>query len=352
MLRGESIAMNLAAPAANAFLSHDQLLMVDLAASASRDNQGVVYAALLDGAGQVVGHADPAAMLKPLDFQPSRDLPGVVKHAAVREGRFKDVSVWDLSVPVRLAGGKQVLGSVHVGLAQSVVEGAVLQSLLGLGAISVAILVLGVGLTFWALKVLVRPLREISAASEAVGRGDLSVALGVRSKDEVGRLASNFNAMVKSLKEAEHARLEQGRMEGELSMARAIQSDLLPSRPPFIRGLNVAFNCMPAKELGGDFYDCIEVKGGCWGFLIADVSGKGVPAHGQPAEPFPHLRPRERLAVGDAEEGQRRGPRRHEGRGLRDLDLRRGGPADAGRQDGQRRPRPGLLAAQGQDRDL
>jgi len=278
MLRGESIAMNLAAPAANAFLSHDQLLMVDLAASASRDNQGVVYAALLDGAGQVVGHADPAAMLKPLDFQPSRDLPGVVKHAAVREGRFKDVAVWDLSVPVRLAGGKQVLGSVHVGLAQSVVEGAVLQSLLGLGAISVAILVLGVGLTFWALKVLVRPLREISAASEAVGRGDLSVALGVRSKDEVGRLASNFNAMVKSLKEAEHARLEQGRMEGELSMARAIQSDLLPSRPPFIRGLNVAFNCMPAKELGGDFYDCIEVKGGCWGFLIADVSGKGVPA--------------------------------------------------------------------------
>jgi len=72
-------------------------------------------------------------------------------------------------VPVRLAGGKQVLGSVHVGLAQSVVEGAVLQSLLGLGAISVAILVLA-----WphvlGLKVLVRPLREISAASEAVGR--------------------------------------------------------------------------------------------------------------------------------------------------------------------------------------
>src|SRR5262249_37599872 len=36
---------------------------------------------------------------------------------------------------------------------------------------------------------------------------------------------------------------------------------------------------LPAKELGGDFYDCIQVKGGrYWGFLIADVSGKGVPA--------------------------------------------------------------------------
>ena len=51
MLRGESIALNLAAPAANAFLSHDALLMVELATGASRDNQGVEYAALLDAHG-------------------------------------------------------------------------------------------------------------------------------------------------------------------------------------------------------------------------------------------------------------------------------------------------------------
>jgi sigma-B regulation protein RsbU (phosphoserine phosphatase) len=138
--------------------------------------------------------------------------------------------------------------------------------------------VLGVGLTFGSLRVLVRPLRELAEASESVGKGDLGVAVPVRSGDEVGRLASNFNGMVKGLKEAEAAKLEQGRIEGELQLARSIQADLLPARPPYIRGLNVAFNCMPAKELGGDFYDCIEVKGGCWGFLIADVSGKGVPA--------------------------------------------------------------------------
>jgi serine phosphatase RsbU (regulator of sigma subunit) len=278
MLRGESIALNLAAPAADAILSHDALLLVNLAASATRDNQGVVYAALLDGKGDVVGHADAAAMLKPLDFTPTKEVTGLVSHATVREGTAKDTAVWDISVPVMPNGGKQTLGSAHVGLARSVVESAVRQSLMGLGTISIAILILGVGLTFMSLKVLVRPLRELSVASEAVGHGDLSVTVPVRSEDEVGRLASNFNTMVKGLKMAESAKMEQGRIEGELNLARSIQADLLPARPPFIRGLNVAFHCLPAKELGGDFYDCIEVKGGRWGFLIADVSGKGVPA--------------------------------------------------------------------------
>jgi sigma-B regulation protein RsbU (phosphoserine phosphatase) len=278
MLRGESIALNLAAPASEAFLSHDSLSLVNLAASATRDNQGVVYAALLDADGNVVGHPDPSAMLKPLAFTSTGDVPGLVSRASVRTGSAGGVQVWDVSVPVRVNGGKQDLGSAHVGLARSVVEGAVRKSLLGLGAVSLCILVLGVGLTFLSLKVLVRPLHELSLASEAVGRGELGITVPVRSEDEIGRLAENFNSMIKGLKQAEAAKLEQGRIEGELELARSIQTDLLPARAPFIVGLNVAFHCLPAKELGGDFYDCIELKAGRWGFLIADVSGKGVPA--------------------------------------------------------------------------
>lgn len=278
MLRGESIALNLAAPAADALLNHDALLLVSLATSATRDNQGVVYAALLDANGNVVGHADASAMLKPLDFKPSGDASAQLSRADVRLGIGQGEAVWDISVPVRPNGGRQLLGSAHVGLARSLVEGAVLRSLMGLAAVSAAILVLGVGLTFLSLKVLVKPLHELSEASESVGQGDLGISVPVRSQDEIGRLASNFNAMIKGLKKAEAAKIEQGRLEGELALAQSIQNDLLPSRPPFIRGLNVAFHCLPAKELGGDFYDCIELKDGLWGFLIADVSGKGVPA--------------------------------------------------------------------------
>jgi sigma-B regulation protein RsbU (phosphoserine phosphatase) len=182
-------------------------------------------------------------------------------------------------VPVTLPGGKKVLGWARVGLAQTVVESAVRRNLIAISAISLAIMVLGVGLTFVSLRVLVRPLSELSQASEAVGRGDLQLSVPVRSQDEIGRLASNFNAMIQGLKAAEAARMEQGRIEGELQLAHSIQKDLLPAHPPQVTGLDVAFTCLPAKELGGDFYDCIEINGGDqWGFLIADVSGKGVPA--------------------------------------------------------------------------
>jgi sigma-B regulation protein RsbU (phosphoserine phosphatase) len=278
MLRGESVALNLAAPAADAFLAHDNLTLVSLAASATRDNAGLVYAALVDAQGLVAGHPDPNALMHPLAFEAGQELTGLSTRASVRSGRSGGVAVWDISVPVHPTGSRQVLGSVHVGLAQSTVEGAVRRSLIGLGALGLIILVLGVGLTFQSLRVLVKPLTELSRASESVGHGDLAVSVPVRSADEIGRLAANFNAMIDGLKRAEAARLQQGRIEGELALARAIQADLLPSAPPVINGLGVAFACQPARELGGDFYDCIALKNGRWGFLIADVSGKGVPA--------------------------------------------------------------------------
>lgn len=278
MLRGESVALNLAAPAADALVGHDNLSLINLAASATHNNKGLVYAAILDQAGQVVGHADPAALLKPLDFKAGATLLGMTSKATVKEGFSGNEPVWDISIPVLLNGGKTPLGSAHVGLAQSVVAGAIQQSMQGLVLISVGIMVLGVGLTFLSLTFLVKPLRELSLASKAVGKGDFSVTVKVRSGDEMGSLARNFNAMVTGLRDAESAKIEQGRIEGELSLARAIQADLLLSDPPLITGLDIAFACQSAKELGGDFYDVIPLADGSWGFLIADVSGKGVPA--------------------------------------------------------------------------
>jgi HAMP domain-containing protein len=279
ILRGESIARNLATSAADAVLAHDDLQLISLSDSATHDNQGVVYGALLDPAGKVIGHHDQKALGKPLDLVPGLAVLGMAgKSTAVKRGLAGDVAVWDVSVPIVLRDSDKVLGSAHVGLALAVVEKAVRQSMLVLSSISLAIMALGVSLTFASLKVLVRPLRELSSASEAVGKGHLDVSVPVRSSDEVGRLANNFNTMIHGLKEAELARSQQSRIESELAVAHSIQEKLLLAKPPQVPGLEVAFRCIPAKELGGDFYDCIEVKGGKWGFLIADVSGKGVPA--------------------------------------------------------------------------
>ena len=72
--------------------------------------------------------------------------------------------------------------------------------------------------------------------------------------------------------------LEKGRMEEELKIAHDIQMGMLPERAPQLPGLEIAARTVSAREVGGDFYDFIELGSDRLGLLIADVSGKGVSA--------------------------------------------------------------------------
>jgi serine phosphatase RsbU (regulator of sigma subunit)/anti-sigma regulatory factor (Ser/Thr protein kinase) len=68
------------------------------------------------------------------------------------------------------------------------------------------------------------------------------------------------------------------RFEQELEVARLIQQNFLPKELPELSGWHVAAYYRPAREVGGDFYDVIPLPGGRVGFVIGDVTDKGVPA--------------------------------------------------------------------------
>jgi sigma-B regulation protein RsbU (phosphoserine phosphatase) len=68
------------------------------------------------------------------------------------------------------------------------------------------------------------------------------------------------------------------RKKTELKIAREIQQGFLPETVPRLKGFDLAATSLPAKEVGGDFYDFIPVSGDEIGLVIADVSGKSVPA--------------------------------------------------------------------------
>ena len=76
--------------------------------------------------------------------------------------------------------------------------------------------------------------------------------------------------------------LQKGRMEEELKIAHDIQMGMLPDKAPQLEGLKIAARTVPAREVGGDFYDFVEfpADGAAerLGVIIADVSGKGVSA--------------------------------------------------------------------------
>jgi serine phosphatase RsbU (regulator of sigma subunit)/anti-sigma regulatory factor (Ser/Thr protein kinase) len=134
---------------------------------------------------------------------------------------------------------------------------------------------------------IVRPLRAVEAETDVVR--DLSFAAGdhydtatldhiaVR-RDEVGDLAGAFSRAVSSLEENVKERVA---VEGELNVAADIQRSLLPLTfpiPPNVFEFHMHAKLVPAKEVGGDFYDVGEVDGDHYFFLVGDVSGKGVPA--------------------------------------------------------------------------
>src|SRR5215213_2693574 len=81
-------------------------------------------------------------------------------------------------------------------------------------------------------------------------------------------------AMVKQQQEAQ----ERQRIEQELRVARLIQQTLLPRSVPELEGYDVAAYYQPATEVGGDFYDFLELEDGHLGLLVGDATGHGMPA--------------------------------------------------------------------------
>jgi sigma-B regulation protein RsbU (phosphoserine phosphatase) len=72
--------------------------------------------------------------------------------------------------------------------------------------------------------------------------------------------------------------LEKQRLSEEMNMARQIQLDLLPKSPPEDESYRIFAYSQPCRTIGGDFYDFILKDDGSFGVVIADASGKGLPA--------------------------------------------------------------------------
>jgi phosphoserine phosphatase RsbU/P len=135
----------------------------------------------------------------------------------------------------------------------------------------------------WLLaRMITRPIDTLREGTAVIGSGDLDFRLNIQSGDEFEALAGSFNKMAADLRlNIENLRrttAEKERYTKELEIAKEIQDTFLPESVPAIPGFEVAATTIPAMEIGGDLYDFIPAPEGSTGFVIADVSGKGVSA--------------------------------------------------------------------------
>ncbi len=121
-------------------------------------------------------------------------------------------------------------------------------------------------------------IHELFMGTERVRQGDFTHRINISTKDQLGDLAGSFNQMTGSIETLLLTAAEKKRLEEELRIARQIQMSLLPRGQLDMPGLGVTALCVPAREVGGDYYDFFPLGPGRLGVLIADVAGKGTSA--------------------------------------------------------------------------
>jgi len=182
--------------------------------------------------------------------------------------------------PVALAG-------VDISV-QGIMDAAIMNVLIT-DAIILALTLTAIALGYLFIKrKVVRPISIINSAAKEMVEDldhDIHHELNIHTHDELEELAESFGKMNSDLrdylKKLESVTAEKERIGAELSIATQIQADMLPCIfPPYPerKEFDLYASMTPAKEVGGDFYDFFLIDDDHIALVMADVSGKGVPA--------------------------------------------------------------------------
>ncbi len=207
-----------------------------------------------------------------------------VYNQVIREGkpwnsRAFVVTDWYISSyePIKNYWGDRI-GILYVGTKEAFFTPLSESILRRIYLVVIGALVFTILLSLMISKTFTQPILRIIEKTKVIAQGKLDTEIDVRGKDELGELAEALNTMSTKLLESREEILTKQRMERELEIAYHVQKRLLIEKFPELRGLEIAGECIPATEVGGDFYDLLQIGDGYSNIVIGDVAGKGMPA--------------------------------------------------------------------------
>ena len=254
--------------------------------------EGVSYVIVFDGQGEAISHtfvptvpADVLELQRQTRTQAFND--GALTNSLHVEGMG---DVLDIALPI-LAG---VAGYVHVGMDRSLIRSRIWSAVATQQGLMFIIFSLSVLVAYALVNRISQPLKQLEAHAGRLATQDFSEPvtrpsdiddLPTKSRDEVGKLAQSFitmeHALRQSVRDLKETTAAKERIESELKIARDIQMSMVPKTfPPFPHRpeFELYATLVPAREVGGDFYDFLFIDDHHLCFVIGDVSGKGVPA--------------------------------------------------------------------------
>lgn len=278
MYIGSLIAGNLAAGSREGILLEDELSIFEIIDGIIRNDyeRDIQYVFVTDVEGRILAHNDNRRMGLVLTDSLTRftlrfDYPSM--HHAV----YKGVPILDFSHPIFENVTKKKIGVTRIGLSVLSIDRLVAKAARKIIFILVSALLVGILASIVWVRIITNPITELARGAETIGRGDLNYRFQIRNRNEIGKLAEILNNMTRDLQEAQDQIILKRQMEHELKLARNIQATLLPDSLPGVKRLDIAAFYRAAQEIGGDYYDFIQVDADHLGVLVADVSGKSIP---------------------------------------------------------------------------
>lgn len=135
-------------------------------------------------------------------------------------------------------------------------------------------LVIGAQLT----RTITKTVDKLHEGTRHVREGDFSYRIALPARDQLSALGESFDGMTASVERLLRESLEKTRLEGELEIAREVQSQLFPQEVPEVPGLRLYGACKPARVVSGDYYDFLRLSESRVDLVVGDISGKGISA--------------------------------------------------------------------------
>ena len=204
------------------------------------------------------------------------DIKGIKNEYQEEEFVKTKINDEEYCIMYKVKGGYTIVGALPSAEAYALRDASIyINSFMEIIAFSVLYILI----YFLIKQMVITNMLKINKGLNNISKGDLNVSIDVRYSKEFNELSNDINKTIDTLKNFIGA--EKERIAKELALATSIQLSSLPQHTEAldkIEEFNIDANMFTAKEVGGDFYDYYMLKDNKLAFMIADVSGKGIPA--------------------------------------------------------------------------
>jgi len=252
----------------------DELLLNNICRKLADDNQDIYWSGITDQNLRFLAHTDLQKVIagdKLPDTYSGEDNPLIRK--GERYAKVNDTLL--ISIPIIENG--ILLGRLGAAASTAQIAAARKRSATTVAGITIIMILIGLPITAFVMNAKLKPIRTITTGLHDISFEDFSVEIPYSSRNEFGYLAETLRIMGHKLGLAQKEMVERERMAREYEIAREIQERILPKAFPQGSAFECAGTYRSAKEIGGDYYDFIQVDDRYLNILVADVSGKSLP---------------------------------------------------------------------------